>query len=139
MIWETSSWKSFLLPKIVLTFHCLNKLFYWSQKCYKFSAFILVFQKFFSITLTIFSHSRSEQFWLQKSKATQRCFFLFNKTTNSLVSFFFDRIWKLWTWRVSKVSIIVKYRMKHRSCTGNKFLGPFSKTIKDIQGIFFSS
>ena len=29
----------------------------------KFSAFSLEFQKFFSITRTIFSHSRSEQFW----------------------------------------------------------------------------
>ena len=46
--------KSILLPKIVLTFHCLNKLFYWSQKFCKFSALF---------TRTIFSHSRSEQFW----------------------------------------------------------------------------
>ena len=51
--WETSRNKlkkhSFTL-KIVPTFHCLNKLFQWSQKV-------------FSITRTIFAHSRSEQFW----------------------------------------------------------------------------
>ena len=35
----------------------------WSQKSCKFSAFSLEFQKNFSITRTIFSHSRSEQFW----------------------------------------------------------------------------
>ena len=51
-----------LLPKIVLTFHCSNKLFQWSQKNFKFYAFSLEFQKFLSITRTIFSHSRSEQF-----------------------------------------------------------------------------
>ena len=27
------------MPKFVLTFHCLNKLFYWSQRFCKFSAF----------------------------------------------------------------------------------------------------
>ena len=37
--------------------------FKWSQKCCKFSAFSLKFQKVFLITRTIFSHSRSEQFW----------------------------------------------------------------------------
>ena len=46
---------------MVLTFHCLNKMFQWSQKFWKFSAFSLEFQKFFSIARTIFSHSRSEQ------------------------------------------------------------------------------
>ena len=51
------------LPDIILTFHCLNKLFKWSQKFWKFSAFSFEFQIFFSITRTIFSHSRSEQFW----------------------------------------------------------------------------
>ena len=45
-----ASLKNILLPKIVLTFHCLNKLFKWSQKFWKFSAFSLEFQKFFSIT-----------------------------------------------------------------------------------------
>ena len=35
-------------------FHCLDKLFYWSQT-------------FFSITRTFFSHSRSEQFWWQNT------------------------------------------------------------------------
>ena len=54
-----------MLPKIVPTFHCLYKLFQWSQKNCKFSSFSLEFQKFFSITRTIFSHSRSEQFMLQ--------------------------------------------------------------------------
>ena len=38
--------KSILLPKIVLTFLCLNKLFKWSQKCCKFFAFSLKFKKF---------------------------------------------------------------------------------------------
>ena len=38
-IWETfrNKLKSIMLPKIVLTFYCLNKLFLWSQKCCKFS------------------------------------------------------------------------------------------------------
>ena len=43
-----------MLPKIVRTFHCLNKLFYWYQKFCEFSGFSLEFQKFFSITRTIF-------------------------------------------------------------------------------------
>ena len=51
------SWKSILWPQIVLTFYCLIKLFQWSQNLWAFS---LKFQKF---TRTIFSHSRSEQFW----------------------------------------------------------------------------
>ena len=40
-IWEISrnKLKRILLPKIVLTFHCLNKLFSWSQIFCKFSAF----------------------------------------------------------------------------------------------------
>ena len=64
-IWETSRNKSkkYSVEKIVLTFHRLNKLFWWSQRFCKFSAFSLEFQKFFLITRTIFSHSRSEQFW----------------------------------------------------------------------------
>ena len=37
------------------------------SKICKFSAFSLEFQKFFSITRTIFSHSRSEQFWQQNT------------------------------------------------------------------------
>ena len=51
-----------LLPKIVLTFHCLNKFFWRSQKFCKLSAFNLEFQKFFSIARFFLSHSRSEQF-----------------------------------------------------------------------------
>ena len=42
-----------MLPEIVLTFHCLNKLFLWSQIFWKFSAFSLEFQKIFSIARTI--------------------------------------------------------------------------------------
>ena len=38
--------KGILLLKIVLTFHYLNKLFKWSQKFCKFSAFSLEFQNF---------------------------------------------------------------------------------------------
>ena len=62
-----TSWKSILLPKIVLTFHCLNKLFLWSQNFCKFSSFSLKFQKFFSTTRTFFSQRRSEQFWQQNT------------------------------------------------------------------------
>ena len=54
--------KNILSPKFFLTFHCLNKLFWRSQKCCKFSTFSLEFQKFFSITRTFFSHSMSEKF-----------------------------------------------------------------------------
>ena len=43
-----------MLPKIVTTFHCLNKLFQRSQKVCKFSAFTIEFQKFFSISITFF-------------------------------------------------------------------------------------
>ena len=42
------------MPKIVLTFHCLNKLFQWSQNFCEFPAVSLKFQKFFSITRTFF-------------------------------------------------------------------------------------
>ena len=45
----------------------------------KFSAFSLKFQKFFSITRTIFSHSRSEQFWYQNT-----------------IFRFLDKIWLKW-------------------------------------------
>ena len=45
-----------MLLDIVLTFHCLNELFKWSQKFCKFSAFSLEFQRFFSITRIFFSH-----------------------------------------------------------------------------------
>ena len=38
-----------MLPEIVLTFHCLNKLFMWSQKFCKFSAFSLEFQFFLTV------------------------------------------------------------------------------------------
>ena len=46
-IWETSrnKLKIILLPKIVLTFHCLNKLIKRYQKFWKFLAFSLEFQK----------------------------------------------------------------------------------------------
>ena len=43
---------------------CLFKITLLIQK---FSAFSLEFQKFFSITRTMFSHSRSEQFWEQNT------------------------------------------------------------------------
>ena len=48
---------------------CYQKLFWpFPQKIFKFSAFILEFQKFFLITKTIFfSHYRSEQFWKQNT------------------------------------------------------------------------
>ena len=75
--------KNILLPIIVLTFHCLNKLFYWSQKFCKFSAFSLDFQKFFSITRTIFSLSRLEQFWKQNT--------IFDDTFEFLHAFTFSR------------------------------------------------
>ena len=45
-------WKVFF--QISLTFYCLNKLIWWSQNFCKFSALSLKFQKFFSITRTIF-------------------------------------------------------------------------------------
>ena len=66
LIWKTSRnsfLKNILFTILVLTFHWSNKLFKWSQNFLKFSAFSLEFQKFFLITGTIFSHSRSEQFW----------------------------------------------------------------------------
>ena len=50
-----TSQKSTMLPEIVLTFYCFNKLSKWSQNFWKFSAFSLEFQKFFLITRTIFS------------------------------------------------------------------------------------
>ena len=59
--------KSILLPNIVQTFHCLNKLLKWSQTLCKFSVLSLEFQ-FFSINGTIFTHNRSEQVWLQNTK-----------------------------------------------------------------------
>jgi hypothetical protein len=37
---------------------------------FKFSGFSLELQKFFSITRTIFSHSRTEQFWKQNTIST---------------------------------------------------------------------
>ena len=46
--------KTFWYKKNVLTFHCLNKLFKWSQKFCKFSACSQELQKFFSITRTLF-------------------------------------------------------------------------------------
>ena len=45
----------------------------WSQNFCKLSAFSLEFQKFFSITRTIFSHSRSEQFWKQNTNSRLHC------------------------------------------------------------------
>ena len=69
IIWETSrnKLKKHSVSKIVLTFHNLNKLFYWSQKIYKFSDISFVFQKIFLITRSMISHSRSEQFWKQNT------------------------------------------------------------------------
>ena len=48
-MWETSrnKLKKHSVTKIVSTFHCLNKLFNWSQKCCKFLAFRLEFHFFF--------------------------------------------------------------------------------------------
>ena len=42
------------------------------SKICKFSAFSLEFQKFFLNTRTIFSHSRSEQFWKQTTNSKNR-------------------------------------------------------------------
>ena len=56
-IWETSRnklLKKHSVSKIVLTFHCSNKLFKWSQNVCKFSTFSLEFQNFFSITRIFF-------------------------------------------------------------------------------------
>ena len=64
-IWEDSRKK---LEKHPVTKNCSYvSLFEWIvlviSKCCKFSAFRLKYLKFFSITKTIFSHSRSEQLW----------------------------------------------------------------------------
>ena len=61
-----------LLPEIVLNFHCLNKLFKWSQKIWKISDFDLKFQKFFSITRTFFFLCRSKIFWEQNNISWRR-------------------------------------------------------------------
>ena len=50
-----------------------------SQKFWKFLVFSFEFNKFFSITKTIFSHSRSEQFWKQNTKYVHILLFLFSK------------------------------------------------------------
>ena len=49
----------------MLAFLCLNELIYWSEKF----AINIISQKFFSITWTIFSHSRSEQFLKQNTNS----------------------------------------------------------------------
>ena len=55
-----------------VTKNCLNKLFKKKKKNFKFSAFSLEFQNFFSITRSIYSNSeRSEQFLV--------CFHISNK------------------------------------------------------------
>ena len=74
--------KSILLPKNVLTFHCSLSLFYSSQNFCKFLDFSLEFQIFFSITITIFSHSRAEQFWQQNTNVR-----------SSSSTFFRDKTW----------------------------------------------
>ena len=56
------------MPEIVRTFHCLNRLFKWSQKCCKFLAFSFEFQKFFSITRTFFFSQWVRTIFVQKSK-----------------------------------------------------------------------
>ena len=54
-MWETSRIiKKHSVSKFVLTFHCLNKLFYWFQRFCKFLVFSLEFQIFFSITRRFF-------------------------------------------------------------------------------------
>ena len=92
-----------LLPKIVLTFHCLNKLFKWSQTICKFSAFSLEFQNFFSITRIFFSLIRSEQFWQQN---TIKSFFIPIYILQSSFSFWFNVQSefenKIWYKRISK-------------------------------------
>ena len=64
LIWKTSRnmLKNSSLWKIVPTFHCSKKLFYWSQKFCKFWAFNLEFISFCQSQEQIFSHLRSEQF-----------------------------------------------------------------------------
>ena len=61
---SSKMWAEFLSHIVtrILTFYCLNKLFKWSQKFCKFSAFSLEFQKFFLITREFSFHKRSEQF-----------------------------------------------------------------------------
>ena len=70
-IWETSR-KSILLLKIVLTFHCLNKL--------QILGLQPGISKVFLDFKNNFSHSRSEQFWQQNTKFSSdvaiRIFFL---------------------------------------------------------------
>ena len=55
-IWEISrnKLKKRSVTKNCSTFHCLNTLFFWSQNVYKFSAFSLEFQTFFSRSLEQF-------------------------------------------------------------------------------------
>ena len=48
------------------------ELLSWSIFFCKFSAFSLKFKKLFLITRTIFSHSRSEQFWKQNTNSKNR-------------------------------------------------------------------
>ena len=63
---------------------CYQKLF-WPFTVWKFSPFSLEFQKFFSITRTIFSHSeRSEQFLLTECFLTCSWRFLISNKLEQL-------------------------------------------------------
>jgi hypothetical protein len=57
--------KKHSLSKTVLTSHSSKKLFQWSQNFANSCSSALNFKSFFLITVTIFSQSRSEQFWKQ--------------------------------------------------------------------------
>ena len=65
---------NFLVTEIFLIFHCFNKLFKWSQT-------------FFSITRTFFSHSRSEQFWLQNTISFASVFSAMHIRNGKLMTF----------------------------------------------------
>ena len=61
--WTMKNKKSFCYQKLCWPFTVWIDYSSDLKKKFKFSAFNLKFQKFFLITETIFSHSRSEQFW----------------------------------------------------------------------------
>ena len=89
---------------MVLTFHCLNKLSQWSQNFCKFSAFSLKFQKFFSITRTIFSH--------RTILVTKYHFFrLFSSHASSFLSRFFP----LFLWQIKK-GVFPRVHAIYKSC-----------------------
>ena len=106
-----------------MSFHCLNKLFKWPWKFWKFSAFSLEIQKFFSITWAIF-------FTVGQNNFDNKIQFFFLSLSLNLIQTWYFLVFQIF--KVSKCQICINFTLSligNRSIRATTGWGNISKSM----------